>query len=93
MQAFMDFQTKGRVERKTINTKHILFIVSGAFNGLTEIIKKRVGAKQIGFMGEKPSADGDSARSASSHRLYRFASQYVWGWASTSRRIEARSGA
>ncbi len=57
MQAFMDFQTRGRVERKTINTKHILFIVSGAFNGMIEIIKKRLGSRQIGFMGEKQSAD------------------------------------
>ncbi len=57
MQAFMDFQSKGRVDRQTINTKHILFIVSGAFAGLTEIIKKRLGARQIGFMGEKPSAE------------------------------------
>jgi len=28
-----------------------------AFNGLSEIIKKRIGSKQIGFMGEKTSAD------------------------------------
>ena len=56
MQAFMEFQTKGKVEKKTINTRHILFIVSGAFNGLSEVIKKRIGSKQIGFMGEKTSA-------------------------------------
>ena len=49
MQAFMEFQSKGQVEKKTISTKHILFIVSGAFTGLTEIIKKRMGSKQIGF--------------------------------------------
>lgn len=57
MQAFMEFQTKGKVEKKTINTRHILFIVSGAFGGLSEVIKKRIGSKQIGFMGEKTSAD------------------------------------
>ncbi|MFQ5738047.1 MAG: AAA family ATPase [Acidobacteriota bacterium] len=57
MQAFIEFQSKGKVEKKTISTKHILFIVSGAFTGLTEIIKKRLGAKQIGFMGEKTSAE------------------------------------
>ena len=50
MQAFMEFQSKGEVEKKTISTKHILFIVSGAFTGLTEIIKKRIGSKQIGFL-------------------------------------------
>ena len=56
MQSFMEFQSKGKVEKKTINTKHVLFIVSGAFTGLTEVIKKRIGAKQIGFMGERTSA-------------------------------------
>lgn len=59
MQAFMDFQTKGKVEKKSINTKHILFIVSGAFNGLTEIIRKRIGAKQIGFLADKSGAERD----------------------------------
>lgn len=57
MQAFMEIQSTGKIEKKTINTRHILFIASGAFNGLTEIIKKRIGSKQIGFMGEKTSAD------------------------------------
>lgn len=60
MQAFMEFQTKGKVEKKTINTRNILFIVSGAFGGLVDIIKRRVGSKQIGFTGEKLSADQES---------------------------------
>ncbi len=63
MQAFIEFQTKGRIEKKTINTGHILFIVSGAFQGLTDIIKKRIGSKQIGFTGEKLSVDEE-------HSLY-----------------------
>lgn len=50
MQAFIEFQSKGSIEKKTISTKHILFIVSGAFTGLSEIIKKRLGARQIGFL-------------------------------------------
>lgn len=58
MQSFMEFQTKGKIEPKTINTRHILFIVSGAFNGLTEIVKKRIGSKQIGF-GEKTSSSDE----------------------------------
>ncbi len=57
MQAFMELQSKGKTDRKTMNTRHILFIVSGAFNGLTEIIKKRTGFKQIGFTGEKGNKD------------------------------------
>ncbi len=60
MQALLEFQSKGKVEKKTISTKHILFVVSGAFTGLSEIIKRRIGSKQIGFMGEKASADQES---------------------------------
>jgi ATP-dependent Clp protease ATP-binding subunit ClpX len=50
LQAAMEFQTKGKVSRSVINTRHILFIVSGAFNGLVDIIRKRIGAKSIGFI-------------------------------------------
>lgn len=56
MQAFMEFQSKGELEKKTISTKHILFIVSGAFTGLSELIEKRLGANQIGFTGAEDSS-------------------------------------
>jgi endopeptidase Clp ATP-binding regulatory subunit ClpX len=49
MQAFMEMQQKGKVEKQVINTRHILFIISGAFTGLEEIISKRVGRQHIGF--------------------------------------------
>ncbi len=49
LQAAMEFQSKGKVSKSQINTRHILFIVSGAFNGLADIIRKRMGAKSIGF--------------------------------------------
>ena len=39
-----------------INTKNILFICGGAFEGLDKIINNRVGAKQIGFGAEIKSA-------------------------------------
>jgi ATP-dependent Clp protease ATP-binding subunit ClpX len=54
IQAVMEFQKKGQVKRKTINTRHILFIVSGAFEDLVGIVKKRLGKREIGF---KPSID------------------------------------
>jgi endopeptidase Clp ATP-binding regulatory subunit ClpX len=50
LQAAMEFQSKGKVTRSVINTRHILFIVSGAFNGLPEIVRKRMGARNIGFV-------------------------------------------
>ena len=49
IQAMMDFNQRGRKAPSTINTKHILFIVSGAFGGLETIIRKRLREATIGF--------------------------------------------
>ena len=35
----------GALQPETINTRHILFIVSGAFSGISEMIQQRIGAK------------------------------------------------
>ena len=43
------FRKSGSKEKRTINTRNILFIVSGAFGGLDEIIGKRLNSKKIGF--------------------------------------------
>lgn len=51
---------KGKNKKRTINTKNILFIVSGAFENLSEIIKKRMHGAKIGFDKE---GNGDKARS------------------------------
>jgi hypothetical protein len=53
----MEFQKTGKREKKKINTKHILFIMSGAFNGLEEIAKKRLNRQGIGFGAEIKSKD------------------------------------
>ena len=54
MQALLEMQTgSGRQKPKTINTKHILFILSGSFTGLTDIIAHRNSASNIGFASEK----------------------------------------
>src|SRR5204862_659548 len=42
-------QGRGRKQPATINTKHILFVVSGAFGGLEKIIQKRLREATIGF--------------------------------------------
>ena len=57
MEAIMEFQKTGKREKKKINTKYILFIMSGAFNGLEEIIKKRLNRQEIGFGAEIRSKD------------------------------------
>jgi ATP-dependent Clp protease ATP-binding subunit ClpX len=49
IQAMMDFTQRGRKTPATINTKHILFIVSGAFGGLEKIIRQRLREATIGF--------------------------------------------
>ena len=43
------FRKTGSREKRTVNTKHILFIMSGAFGDLAEIIKKRMSRQAIGF--------------------------------------------
>jgi ATP-dependent protease Clp ATPase subunit len=57
LQAAMDFQRRGgKVKKETINTRHILFIVSGAFDKLPEIVKRRVSKSEIGFAAPARSA-------------------------------------
>jgi ATP-dependent Clp protease ATP-binding subunit ClpX len=49
MQAMMEMQRGGKPRPSKINTRHILFIVSGAFDKLAEQIKRRVQSTAIGF--------------------------------------------
>jgi ATP-dependent Clp protease ATP-binding subunit ClpX len=49
LQAAFEFQRKGKAKRETINTRHILFVVSGAFEKLREQVGRRVRQGQIGF--------------------------------------------
>src|ERR1041384_161473 len=52
LQAAFEFQRRGRAKRETINTLHILFVVSGAFEKLKEQVARRVRHGQIGFSAE-----------------------------------------
>jgi ATP-dependent Clp protease ATP-binding subunit ClpX len=49
VQAMMEMQQRGKKSPSVINTKHILFIVSGAFGGLEKIIRRRLREATIGF--------------------------------------------
>src|SRR6202045_568146 len=49
LQAAFEFQNRGKAKRETINTRHILFVVSGAFEKLKEQVARRVRQSQIGF--------------------------------------------
>ncbi|MEA3513936.1 MAG: AAA family ATPase [Nanoarchaeota archaeon] len=53
-----EYQKTGVIKERKINTKNILFVFSGAFNGLDDIIKKRTLNKcSMGFGGEVHSKD------------------------------------
>jgi len=50
----LDYPEEGKNKKKklTLNTKYILFVVSGAFQGLEEIIKRRLKKQSLGFLSE-----------------------------------------
>jgi len=49
IEAIEHYRRTGKRERRVVNTRNILFIMSGAFDGLAEIVQKRLGARSIGF--------------------------------------------
>lgn len=59
LQALMDFTQRGRKGPETINTKHILFIVSGAFPGLDKIVSRRLREATIGFAAKTAKVESD----------------------------------
>ncbi len=59
IQAIEQYRKTGKREKRLVNTRNILFIVSGAFNGLAELVKKRVKKQGIGFGADLSSKDED----------------------------------
>lgn len=51
MQAMENFRKSGQREKR-VNTKNILFIMSGAFSGLLPIVSRRLNQQSIGFGAE-----------------------------------------
>ena len=49
MESLEQFRRTGKRERSLINTRNILFIMSGAFNGIDDIIEKRLNRQGLGF--------------------------------------------
>jgi endopeptidase Clp ATP-binding regulatory subunit ClpX len=49
IQEIEQYRKTGKRQKRSVNTKNILFIMSGAFNDLTQIIKKRIKNQGIGF--------------------------------------------
>jgi len=56
MQAMFEMSRTGKSTRESINTRHILFIVSGAFSGLEKIIDRRLRQGPIGFAADSETA-------------------------------------
>ena len=52
IQSALEFQKKGKTRKEVINTRHILFICSGAFDRLREQVDRRLRAASIGFAAE-----------------------------------------
>ncbi|WP_413834146.1 AAA family ATPase [Desulfobacula sp.] len=49
MQELESFQRTGKRTKQVVNTSNILFIVSGAFSELSNVIRKRLSKQNIGF--------------------------------------------
>jgi len=64
IQAMMEAQ-RGKKSSSSINTKHILFIVSGAFDGLESIIQRRINEATIGFAASRQESLDEDAILAS----------------------------
>ena len=74
IQEIEQFRKTGKREKNTINTKNILFIMSGAFSDLSDIIQKRIKDQGIGFSARVTGADDkiDVLKHVSSEDLIHF---------------------
>jgi endopeptidase Clp ATP-binding regulatory subunit ClpX len=57
LQEMERYQRTGKKDKQVVNTANILFIMSGAFSGLPEIIRKRTAKQSIGFGSEIVTGD------------------------------------
>jgi len=81
MQEIERFRKTGKREKAVVNTKNILFIMSGAFADMADIISKRLADQVIGFGAKiaKPQDKSDILKYAKSEDLisYGFESEFV----------------
>ena len=59
IQAIEHYRRTGKREKQVVNTKNILFIMCGAFEGLPDIIKKRLKRQGLGFEADIHSSEED----------------------------------
>ncbi|MDP8206738.1 MAG: AAA family ATPase [Candidatus Electryonea clarkiae] len=82
MEAVIETQRKGKAPRKRVNTRNILFIVSGAFNELEKIVERRMNRQPIGFRDEESKTEysaGEILKHTSTQDLieYGFESEFI----------------
>jgi ATP-dependent Clp protease ATP-binding subunit ClpX len=64
LQSALEFQRRGKAKREVINTRHILFICSGAFDRLKDQVQRRLRKASIGFAGGSIPLDSTEVLSA-----------------------------
>ena len=63
METVIQMQRTGKADRKKVNTRDILFVVSGAFSGLEEIISRRLNRGNMGFRASSDESLTDAGES------------------------------
>jgi ATP-dependent Clp protease ATP-binding subunit ClpX len=68
------FRKTGKRDKRSVNTGNILFIMSGAFSDLAQIVKKRIAAQSIGFGAplKTPTEDSEILKQAKAEDLIEF---------------------
>ena len=64
LQSALEFQRRGKAKKEVINTRHILFICSGAFDRLKDQVERRLRQANIGFGSEPVPTDSAEVLSA-----------------------------
>jgi ATP-dependent Clp protease ATP-binding subunit ClpX len=81
MEAVIETQRTGKADRKKVSTRNILFLVSGAFNGLAEIIRRRLAKGTMGFRrsDDLPTGEQDVLRRVTTTDMmeYGFESEFI----------------
>ena len=61
LQEIERYRKTGKRDKSVLNTRHVLFIVSGAFQGLSDIVAKRMASRTIGFGASLPDTEQQGA--------------------------------
>ncbi len=80
MEALETFRRTGKRERTVVNTRNILFIMSGAFSDIGDIVERRLNRQGLGFGASLRGASGDELLGhvkAEDLQQYGFESEFI----------------